>query len=86
MNLNPNVRTECLETLLNPTEMNSFGALCKLLGVSKSAYNRALINGAVHSHGTAMKPSKESRGCPGRGHVASRGNLVKGAVSGRRSW
>lgn len=81
MSLNPNTRTECLETLLNPKEMNGFAALCRLLGVSKSAYNRSLINNAVRTHGTAAPRGKESRGCPGPGRAAGR---ARGIDNGRR--
>ena len=70
--INTAVRTECLETLLNPAEMSGFSDLCKLLGVSKSAYNRTLINTAVRTHGTGRDQQKESRGCRGPGRPASR--------------
>jgi len=81
MSLNPAVRTECLETLLNPAEMNGFTALSKLLGLSKSALNRSLINSAVRTHGMAPPPSRESRGCRGPGRPASRAS----GVSARRN-
>jgi hypothetical protein len=78
MSLNPNVRTEVLETLLNPMELSGFAALSKLLGLSKSALNRSLINSAVQSHGMAPPPSRESRGCRGVGRPASRAGGPKG--------
>ena len=81
MSLNPAVRTECLETLLNPAEMNGFTALSKLLGLSKSALNRSLLNSVVRTHGTASTNGKESRGCPGPGRPAGRG---RGVSNGRR--
>lgn len=80
MSLNPNVRTEVLETLLNPTEMGSFTNLCKLLGLSKSALNRSLINSAVQTHGMAKPAGKESRGCPGPGRQACRARGAKGGA------
>lgn len=70
--MNPNVRTECLETLLNPLEMSGFAKLCQMLGVSKSAFNRSLINNAVRTHGMAPPPSRESRGCRGQRPPANR--------------
>lgn len=84
MSLNPNVRTEVLETLLNPKEMGGFSTLCKLLGVSKSAYNRSLINTAVQTHGMAPPPVRESRGCRGVGRPASRACAGRGATNMRR--
>jgi hypothetical protein len=81
MSLNPAVRTECLETLLNPAEMSGFAALSKILGLSKSALNRSLINSAVRTHGMAQQPVRESRGCPGPGRPAGRG---RGVNNGRR--
>jgi hypothetical protein len=81
MSLNPNTRTECLETLLNPAEMNGFTALSKLLGLSKSALNRSLINSAVRTHGTAPARGRESRGCPGPGRPSGR---ERGISNGRR--
>lgn len=81
MSLNPNTRTECLETLLNPAEMNGFTQLSKLLGLSKSALNRSLINNAVRTHGTAQPGVRESRGCPGPGRAAGR---ARGINTGRR--
>ena len=86
MSLNPDVRTEVLETLLNPKEMGNFTALSKLLGISKSALNRCLINNAVQTHGIAPPPLKESRGCRGVGRPASRAGGSKGAKNLRRSW
>lgn len=80
MSLNPAVRTECLETLLNPAEMNGFTALSKLLGLSKSALNRSLINSAVRTHGTGQQPVRESRGCPGPGRPSCR---ARGAAARR---
>lgn len=80
MSLNPNVRTEVLETLLNPKEMGSFTALSKLLGLSKSALNRSLINSAVSTHGMAPPSGRESRGCRGPGRPASRAGGAKGNV------
>lgn len=79
MSLNPAVRTECLETLLNPAEMNGFTALSKLLGLSKSALNRSLINSAVRTHGMAPPPGREPRGCRGVGRPANRASGPKGA-------
>lgn len=79
MSLNPDVRTEVLETLLNPKEMGGFTNLCKLLGLSKSALNRSLINSAVQTHGMAPPPGKESRGCRGAGRLANRASGPKGA-------
>lgn len=81
MSLNPNTRTECLETLLNPAEMTGFTQLSKLLGLSKSALNRSLINSAVRTHGTAQPRALESRGCPGPGRAAGR---ARGVTTGRR--
>lgn len=78
MSLNPNVRTEVLETLLNPKELSEFTALSKLLGISKSALNRCLINSAVRTNGIAPPPSRESRGCRGVGRPASRAGSGKG--------
>ncbi len=86
MSLNPNTRTECLETLLNPAEMDRFNALSKLLGISKSALSRGFINSEVQRHGIGAPPSRESRGCRGAGRLASRASVVKGAISGRRAW
>ena len=80
MSLNPAVRTEVLETLLNPAEMTGFTALSKLLGISKSALNRSLINSAVRTHGMAPPPGRESRGCRGIGRPASRAGGAKGAM------
>lgn len=79
MSLNPAVRTECLETLLNPAEMSGFTKLSQLLGLSKSALNRSLINSAVRTHGMAPPPSRESRGCRGAGRMANRASSPKGA-------
>jgi hypothetical protein len=81
MSLNPNVRTEVLETLLNPAELSGFTALSKLLGLSKSALNRSLINTAVRTHGMAPPGARESRGCRGPGRPASR---ASGVMTGRR--
>lgn len=81
MSLNPAVRTETLETLLNPEELSGFTALSKLLGISKSALNRALINSAVRTHGMAPPPARESRGCRGPGRPANR---ARGVSNGRR--
>jgi hypothetical protein len=78
MSLNPSVRTETLETLLNPAEMSGFTALSKLLGISKSALNRSLINSAVRTHGMAPPPNRESRGCRGPGRLANRASGAKG--------
>jgi hypothetical protein len=80
MSLNPNVRTEVLETLLNPKEMGGFTNLCKLLGLSKSALNRSLINSAVSTHGMASPSGRESRGCPGPGRQACRSRGAKGTA------
>jgi len=82
MSLNPETRTECLETLLNPAEMNGFTQLSKLLGLSKSALNRSLINSAVRTHGTGQSHAMESRGCPGPGRSACR---ARGVVRSRRN-
>lgn len=76
MSLNPETRTECLETLLNPAEMSGFTQLSKLLGLSKSALNRSLINSAVRTHGTGASYIRESRGCPGPGRPAGRARSV----------
>lgn len=76
MSLNPAVRTECLETLLNPAEMTGFTALSQLLGLSKSALNRSLINSAVRTHGMGQPPGRESRGCRGPGRPACRARGV----------
>lgn len=81
MSLNPNVRTEVLETLLNPKEMGGFTELSKLLGLSKSALNRSLINSAVQSHGMAPPAVRESRGCRGPGRP---GNRASSVTNGRR--
>jgi hypothetical protein len=78
MSLNPAVRTETLETLLNPEELKGFTALSRLLGISKSALNRALINSAVQSHGMAPPPGRESRGCRGPGRPACRARGANG--------
>ncbi|TWI69034.1 hypothetical protein IP91_00099 [Pseudoduganella lurida] len=86
MSLNPRTRTECLETLLSPTEMTGFAGLCNLLGVSKSAHSRSLINNAVRTHGISQVPKGESRGCPGQGRMPSRASAVKGMVSARRNF
>lgn len=86
MSLNPAVRTEVLETLLNPAEMGGLTALSKLLGLSKSALNRSLINSAVRTHGMAPPPPKESRGCRGPGRLACRASGVKGDRNLRRSF
>jgi len=80
MSLNPNVRTEVLETLLNPAELSGFTNLCQLLGLSKSALNRSLINSAVQTHGMAKPAGKESRGCPGPGRLACRSRGAKGGA------
>jgi hypothetical protein len=85
MSLNPNVRTEVLETLLNPEELSGFTALSKLLGISKSALNRCLINNAVRTNGIAPPPSRESRGCRGVGRPANRASGGKGLSSARRN-
>jgi hypothetical protein len=84
MSLNPNVRTEVLETLLNPAELKGFTALSKLLGISKSALNRCLINNAVQANGIAPPPTRESRGCRGVGRPANRAGCGKG-LSARRN-
>lgn len=81
MSLNPATRTECLETLLSPKEMSGFSALSKLLGISKSALNRSLINNAVRTHGTTPPPPRESRGCRGPVRPANR---ASGVCNGRR--
>jgi hypothetical protein len=86
MSLNPDVRTEVLETLLNPKEMSGLTALSKLLGLSKSALNRSLINSAVSTHGMASPAVFESRGCPGVGRPSCRAGGAKGAKNMRRSW
>ncbi len=78
MSLNPAVRTETLETLLNPAEMNGLKTLSSLLGLSKSALTRSLINSAVRTHGMAPPPGRESRGCRGPGRLANRASGAKG--------
>lgn len=83
MSLNPAVRTETLETLLNPEELSGFTALSRLLGISKSALNRALINSAVRTHGMSPPPAREPRGCRGPGRLASRARGANG--NGRRN-
>jgi hypothetical protein len=60
--------------------MNGFTALSKLLGISKSALNRSLINSAVRTHGMAPPPGRESRVCRGVGRPASRAGGAKGGV------
>ena len=85
MSLNPDVRTEVLETLLSPKEMNGLTVLSKLLGVPKSTLSRSLINKEVERHGTAPPSIQESRRCPGAGRPASRANGAKGARNMRRS-
>jgi predicted transcriptional regulator len=70
--MNKNARTECLETLLNESELNRFENLAAMLGIPKSTLNRSLINREVQRHGMAPPPARESRGCRGVGRLASR--------------
>lgn len=79
--MNPNTRTECVEVLMNPSELSGLEAICKALGVAKSTFLRGLSNTAVRTHGMAPPPSRESRGCRVRQPIANRASA---ALSVRR--
>lgn len=81
MSLNPATRIETVEVKLNPEELASLDGLRKLFGLGRSPFLRALSNVAAHTHGMAPPRSRESRGCPGPGRLASRS---RGMSTGRR--
>lgn len=74
MSLNPNVRTETIEVLVNPGERLRLSELCKTLGIPVSTYLRGLGNREVQRHGMPPAPPKESRGCRGA-RPASRASM-----------
>jgi hypothetical protein len=71
MSINPKARTECVEVLFNPHELDGLDALCKLLGMARSTYLRWLGNEQVRLNGSPASPPGESRQCRGA-PVASR--------------
>lgn len=81
MSLNPNARTECVEVLLNPSELSGLDRVCQAFGMARSTFLRGLSNNAVRTHGTAMPGGKESRHCPGPGRAAAR---ARGVSTSRR--
>lgn len=77
--MNHETRTETVEVLLNPAELDGLTALCKSLGnVAKSTFLRGLINNQVRTHGMPASGQKESRRCPGAGRVACRAGARAG--------
>ncbi len=70
MSLNPNTRTECVETLLNPRELSTLDVVRG--GMARSVFFRYLLDKAAGTHGKPPAPVKESRLCR-VGRPASRG-------------
>lgn len=70
MSLNPNTRTECVEVLLNPTELITLDAIRG--GLARSPFFRSILDKEARSHGKPPSPPRESRGCRGAGRLASR--------------
>jgi hypothetical protein len=70
--MNPKVRHNCIEVLVNDDELSGLNTVCKALGVAKSALVRSLINKQVQQHGMPPARQKESRGCRGPGRPANR--------------
>lgn len=68
--MNPNVRHNRIEVMLNPNETNCLDRLRG--GLGRSPFLRHLIDTAARTDGKAPAPRKESRGCPGLGRQASR--------------
>ena len=70
MSLNPNTRTECVEVLLNRSELNKLDAVRG--GLARSPFFRSMLDKEVRSNGIPPSPPRESRGCRGAGLVESR--------------
>lgn len=83
MSLNPNVRTEVVEVLLNPSELEALDKIRSAFGMARSTFLRGLSNNAARTHGMAPPPFRESRGCRGPGKVAGRPRSM--AFTGRRN-
>lgn len=74
MSLNPNVRTECVETLLNRSELSTLDAARG--GMARSVYMRFLLSKEVQAKSSPPSAPKESRHCPGVGKPASRAGFA----------
>lgn len=68
---NTEVRTICVEVLLNPNEVSCLDRLRG--GLGRSPFFRHLVHEAARTDGKSPPHRKESRGCRGPGRPSSRG-------------
>lgn len=78
---NPEARDDTIEICVNSKEKSDAKTFCKMLGIGVSTWYRNLGNAEMQRHGMPSAAPKESRGCPGRGRLASR---PRGVTNGRR--
>jgi hypothetical protein len=61
--MNPKARTECVEVLFNPAELDLLDLVRN--GLARSTFLRNLSNEAARRNGSPPDRPKESRACPG---------------------